>query len=309
MKYHVERQTSIKKDMATVKALIEDFSKWNLWSPWNIVEPDCKITVEGEAGKPGHKMAWDGEIIGKGTQELVSSEGGTLRYKLVFLTPWKSHSDAELRIEERGDETQVTWLLDSSMPFFMFFFVDMMKALIGMDFDRGLRMLKEIAEKGSVDAETTNKGVQPLEGFSYVGIKRRMTHAEMKKQMPKDFQKIIDDIVVKGGKSPKHWVSLYPKFHAKTNEMTCIAAVSDEGLEDLQLGEEYVHGKVESGKAYEIFHRGSFDFIGNAWSMGMMHVRGKKLKQRGAPFEYYHNSPLEVQPNELKTSVYFPLKG
>lgn len=308
MKYHVERNTSIKADVQKVTSLISDFNQWKSWSPWNVIEPGHQITVEGEPGKPGHKMSWEGEIIGKGTQELISSEGGTLKFKLVFLMPWKAYSDVEFHVEQKGEETSVTWQLDSSMPFFMFFMVDMMKALIGMDFDRGLRMLKEIAEKGSVDAETTSKGVQPLEGFSYVGIKRRMTKPEMKKQMQKDFQKLVDDFVVKGGKSAKHWVTLYPKFYPKTEEMTYIAAISDEELGDIEIGDEYVRGTVESGKAFEVLHRGSYEFLGNAWSMGMMHVRGKKLKQRGAPFERYQNSPLETPENELLTSVYFPVK-
>ena len=90
--------------------------------------------------------------------------------------------------------------------------------------------------------------------------------------------------------------------------MTYVAAVSDEELADLDLGPEFVRGTVRSGRALEIKHSGPFEFIGNAWAMGMMYVRAKKMKKMGIPFEQYWNSPLEVAPNELKSSVFFPVK-
>ena len=308
MKYQISRSTVIDADIASVRSLITDFNQWNRWSPWTIAEPDCKISVEGYDGEPGHMMCWDGEIIGSGTNTLVELDDSILRYDLVFLKPFKSKAAVSFELERSGDSTKVTWNMDSSMPFFLFFMVNMMKALIEMDYDRGLRMLKEIAEKGEVKAVTKNEGRRSFDGFSYVGIKRRVRIDEMKKHMPKDFEKIVQDVVKDAGKGAKHWLSLYPKFHAKTREMTYIAAVSDEQLEGVDLGPEYVRGELKSGDVLEISHQGSFDFIGNAWSMGMMYVRAKKMKQRGIPFEYYHNNPLETPEEDVRASVFFQVK-
>lgn len=307
MKYHIERSTTIDASVKEVFKLVSDFNTWTKWSPWNIAEPDVPMTYEGEAGTEGHKMTWDGEIIGSGEQVLVSVSDTQLEYDLAFFKPFKSKAKAAFSLKEDGGKTTVTWTMDSSMPFFLFFMLPMMKAWIGMDYDRGLRMLKEVVENGSVNAKTENKGIQQFEGFSYVGIKKRAKISEMK-QMSKDFEKIINDVVKKHEKSAKHWVALYPKFHAKTGEMTYIAAVSDEELKDVDLGSDYVRGEIKTGPALEIFHRGSYDFIGNAWSMGSMLMRAKKMKKGGVPFEYYHNSPFEVKEDELKTSVYFPVK-
>jgi len=41
----------------------------------------------------------------------------------------------------------------------------------------------------------------------------------------------------------------------------------------------------------------------------MMYLQAKKIKQGAFPFEQYWNSPMEEKPEDLKTSVYFPLKG
>jgi len=55
-----------------------------------------------------------------------------------------------------GDQTKVTWTMNGCVPIFLFFMIGMMKAWIGMDYERGLMMLKELAEKGKVDALTRN---------------------------------------------------------------------------------------------------------------------------------------------------------
>lgn len=308
MKFDVQKSTTIDAPLAKVRALVEDFNQWNSWSPWTIVEPDCSVTVSGNPGEIGHSMSWDGAIIGSGKNTLSSSKEHQFHYDLAFFKPWKSQAKVNFLFEESDGQTKVTWTMNSSMPFFMFFMIKTMKNWIGMDYDRGLRMLKEMAEKGEVNCKTVNQGTVAYEGFSYIGLERTVAVADMPATMAKDFEKLVNDIVVVGQKGAKHWVCIYPKFDMKTMQATYIAAVSDEDLSSLSLGPEYITGKINDASALEIKHDGAYDFIGNAWSMGMMYMRAKKLKGKGFPFEQYWNSPMEVAAEELKTSIYFPLK-
>lgn len=308
MKFDIQKSISIDAPISKVRALVEDFNLWSSWSPWNVLEPDCAVSVKGQRLELGHSMSWDGEIIGAGTNTFVSADTNTLNYDLVFLKPWKSKAKIAFEFEEQGENTKVTWLMNSSMPFFMFFMIKMMKNMIGMDYDRGLRMLKEIAEKGELKCATENKGTVDYKGFSYVGIERTVSVADMPETMAKDFQKIVDDVVMKANKSARHWVTVYPKFDMKTMTATYIAAVSDEELGDVDLDSNYTRGSIRDTKALEITHDGAYEFLGNAWSMGMMYMQAKKIKGGDVPFEQYWNSPMEVKPDELKTSIYFPLK-
>ena len=91
--------------------------------------------------------------------------------------------------------------------------------------------------------------------------------------------------------------------------ITYIAAVSDENIKDKDFGPQTASGRLDDSQALEIHHEGSYEFLGNAWSMGMMHLQAKKQKQKGFPFEMYWNNPKEVSPEELKSSVYFPIKS
>ena len=90
--------------------------------------------------------------------------------------------------------------------------------------------------------------------------------------------------------------------------MTYIAAISDENLLGVELSGEFVRGKVKPGKGLEIKHKGSYEFLGNAWSMGMMYARAKKLKGSDIPYEYYWNDPRKTATADLETSIFFPVK-
>lgn len=313
MKYQVEKSIVIHSDLASVRQWVADFNAWSCWSPWNVLEPGCPVTLVGEPAEIGHSMEWDGQVIGAGKNTLSHVNDTELVNALEFYRPWKGKATATFKFEALGTDespqTQVTWTLDASLPFFLFFMVKMMKNWVGMDYERGLKMLKAMIEEGSIGCETLNEGITDYQGFSYKGIQRTCTIDEMPEQMKKDFEKLVDDIVIKGGKQAMHWVTIYPKFDIKNGIATYIAAVSDENLADISLDSSYVSGSIKSSQAYEIKHNGTYEMLGNAWSMGMMNLQAKKLKGSGYPFEQYWNSPAEVEPKDLKTSIYFPVKG
>lgn len=308
MRFGIEKSTVVNAPVSKVRSYVDDFRQWRQWSPWTIVEPECTVEVQGSPRQNGHSMRWDGQIIGSGKNTLRSSDDRSLNYDLEFLKPWKSQAQTSFHFEETNGGTRVTWTMDSSLPFFLFFMVKLMKNWVGMDYDRGLRMLKEVAENGKIDFQTTNAGIVDYQGFSYVGIQRTVDFSEMPAHMSKDFERLAKEVRQTKKKSAKHWVCIYPKFDMKNMKATYIAAVSDEELQGENMPEDYVKGKIAGGRSLEIKHNGSYDFLGNAWSMGMMFVRAKKLKSKGFPFEEYWNSPYEVSPRELKTSIFFPLK-
>ncbi len=307
MKYNVEKSIFIDKNISEVVSFVTDFTNWIKWSPWNVLEPKCKMVYSGNAGQVGHTMEWQGEYIGSGRQTLTKIENGHYDYDVEFLKPFKSKSKAGMVLESFEGGTKVTWTLDGSLPFFLFFMVNTMKNWIGMDYERGLRMLKSVAENGIVPAVTTNNGVVDREGFGYIGIQRTVLLSELAPVMNKDFETLVGEIA-KHNVSAKHWVCLYTKMDMKKMQMTYIAAISDENLSGVQLGDGFVRGQVKAGKGLEIKHKGSYEFLGNAWSMGMMYAKAKKLKGSDIPYEYYWNDPRQTGTADLETSIFFPVK-
>ena len=308
MKYQVKRSITIKAPLKKVRPFIEDFKHWESWSPWSIIEPGHKQKIKGDTGEIGHQMTWNGKIIGSGTNEIVAFEGNSIIYDLNFIKPFKSFSKVRFDFKKVKAGTKVTWIMDSSMPFFLFFMIPKMRAWIGMDYDRGLTMLKTLIEDGKIPAKTTNEGLKKFEGFSYVGIKKTSTKEKMPKEMGKAFDDLMNTLQ-KEGKKAKHWVSIYPKVNMAKQEFTYIAAASAENLDGVELPKNYIRGEIKTQKMLQIMHKGPYTFLGNAWSMGMMTLQAKKIKQNGIPFEYYWNHPKKVQAKNLKTSIFFPVKG
>ena len=332
MKYSVNRSIVVDADIATVRSHLADFSKWPAWSPWSVLEPKHKSGVDGEMGEIGSSMSWDGDVIGSGSITLTGQSESQLNYDLAFIAPWKSQAKTSFLLEpvevkEEGgaslssngkpsQSTKVTWAMDSEMPFFLFFMIGMIKAMVGMDYDRGLLMLKSVVETGKVDADTSNEGIVDFSGFSYVGLARTSHMDDMPEHMSADFEQLMQ-ACKRIGSEPAHILSIYNKVKFTKQLFSYTSSVAGVDAEALKtelasaklISRKVASGEVKSQKMMQIKHRGSYKYLGNAWSMGHLTIRANKLKHNGAPFEYYHNDPADTPENELLTSIYFPIKG
>ena len=69
----VEVETRIDAHPATVFALVNDFHRVALWSPWLEADPNARVVHSGPVRGVGAMMTWDGAIIGTGTQTITES--------------------------------------------------------------------------------------------------------------------------------------------------------------------------------------------------------------------------------------------
>jgi hypothetical protein len=51
--FHVERTATVAAPPATVFDQVNDFHKWDAWSPWAKLDPNAKITFEGPPSGTG----------------------------------------------------------------------------------------------------------------------------------------------------------------------------------------------------------------------------------------------------------------
>ena len=124
--------------------------------------------------------------------------------------------------------------------------------------------------------------------------------------MEADFQRLMKHCN-QNACEPEHVVSVYNKIKLSKLEFTFTSAVGGSALQSLDSAD-YVSGAINTQRMLEIQHRGPYRFIGNAWSLGHLLLRHKKLKLNGPAFEYYHNDPEDTPETDLLTSIYFPIK-
>ena len=148
--FRIERATTIAAPAPVVFAQVNDFHKWEAWSPWAKLDPQVKNSYEGAPAGQGAVFAWAGnDKVGEGRMSITDSRPNELiRIKLEFRKPFAATNTAEFAFKPDGDRTAVKWNMfghNNFMSRAVFLFVDMDKAL-GGEFEKGLAAMKAAAE-------------------------------------------------------------------------------------------------------------------------------------------------------------------
>ena len=307
LKTHVSKSINIDRSPDEIFNKLNDFNQWPQWSPWLICEPDARVEVAPDA----KYYEWEGKRVGSGNMKVTNEQPhGSIDYDLTFLTPWKSTAKVRFELEGAGDSTKVTWIMDSSLPFFMFWMKKSMESFIGMDFDRGLSMLKEYVEDGSVNSKLEFVGEGNYPGCQYLGIKRTCGMAEIGTSMSKDFESLWSNIGQDSDNLAGESFSIYHKWDMRNQQVTYTSGVP---LKDLPSNPPsgMITGKIPASPTYTLRHIGSYSHLGNAWSTLVAMQRAKEFKPKKGfhPFETYQNHPGQVPESELITDIHFGLKG
>lgn len=147
--YHVERSITVNATPNKVYPLLQNFAEWEKWSVWASLDPNQKVSVTGEPGKPGHKQEWDGPINGKGSMTIDAAESNVfLKMNLVFEEPQPMVATSKFELKPEGTKTIVIWHNEGALEYpigrFFGLFLD---SMLGKDFETGLAKLKEVVEK------------------------------------------------------------------------------------------------------------------------------------------------------------------
>ncbi len=301
----VNRTVSINAPKEDVAKALSDFHTWKNWSPWLIMDPDAKVDVEPD----GKAYKWEGKRVGSGAMKIDKEDGSDAVYcDLQFIKPFKSKAKTSFKLEQNGDSTNVTWFMDSNLPFFMFFMKKSMEAYIGNDYERGLNLLKDYVEDGEAHSKLNWIGESSIEGGKYVGITRECTTKTISKEMPKDFHK-IQEIANRVGADMNKVFSQYHKFDMVSGKAKYTVGLPvSEYPSDLDA--DMIKGEMPATKTYVLEHKGPYRHIGNAWATMSNMARSKEFKaiKKIAPFETYGNSPANTPENDLITHLHFAVK-
>jgi len=149
--FQVQRTATIQAPPEKIFPLINDFNRWDAWSPWEKKDPGMKRSFGTVTAGKGAAYAWDGnKDVGQGSMEITESAAPSrLAIRLSFVKPFEAHNNVEFSLIPRGAATQVTWTMRGPVPYIskiihMFIDIDRM---VGGDFEIGLASLKAIAEK------------------------------------------------------------------------------------------------------------------------------------------------------------------
>jgi hypothetical protein len=144
----VKRSATIAGAPADVFAQVNDFHKWQAWSPWAKRDPAAKNTFEGAEAGTGAIFKWAGNAeVGEGMMTLTESQPNELiKIRLDFSKPFENTCQAEFTFKPEGNQTLVTWSMTGQSNFVgkaICLFMNMDK-MVGGDFEQGLKNLNEV---------------------------------------------------------------------------------------------------------------------------------------------------------------------
>ncbi|WP_404383726.1 SRPBCC family protein [Knoellia locipacati] len=150
--FEFSRSTSIDAPPAVVHGLINDFHRWEAWSPWEDVDPDLRRAYSGSDSGVGAHYEWQGNRkAGEGSMEITSSSGQSIGVDLHFTKPFKADHEIEFVLTPVGDGTNVDWVMRGNNTGLMALFAKVVptEKLVGKDFEKGLARLKRAAESST----------------------------------------------------------------------------------------------------------------------------------------------------------------
>lgn len=304
VKYHVEKTIVIDKPVSEVYKFMRDNKNSRSWDPWMVCDPEAKSEY---SEKYSH---WTGEYVGEGEMRLMDETlDKYLEYALEFKAPYKSKAKVWYEFKKKDNGTEVSWHMDGSLPWFMFWMKNSMKAMIGMDFKRGLMMVKEVMENGEVSANSSYEGIVDLEIPFLVGYKGEAEIDNIGQSMGPLMHKLMTRAGELGWKMAGAPLALYTKWEPVKGRCEYYVCMQLNDVKDID-DTEFEIMDFESGKAMKALHKGNYNHLGNAWSMLMMRVMKDKVKLRKGivGLEIYENDPSKVDKKDIETGVYLMLK-
>ena len=149
--YRIENSTTIAASPAKVFAQVNDFHKFEAWSPWAELDPDVKMTYSGPDVGKGAAAAWAGDDkVGSGSMTIVESRPDeAVNIEVKFTEPFEGGTNSDFTFEPEGDKTKVTWAMHGQHGFVEKAFCLVMGGLDMMSADqkKGLANLKRVSEQ------------------------------------------------------------------------------------------------------------------------------------------------------------------
>jgi hypothetical protein len=148
--FRIVRSGNIAAPAADVFAQVNDFHKWEAWSPWAKLDPKAKNTYAGAPEGKGAVFSWAGDgNVGEGSMTLMESRPNDLiSIQLEFRRPFKATNTAEFSFKPDGNQTVVTWSMSGRKNFIVkaFGLFMNMDKMVGGQFEKGLASMKAVVE-------------------------------------------------------------------------------------------------------------------------------------------------------------------
>jgi len=282
--HQVEATIEIDAHPATVFALVNDFRRFSLWSPWVHTDPNARFLYSGVNRGEGAIMTWDGAIIGNGNR--VITESRPYEYVEIAMSPGEpGEARSWFQLTPGVGTTIITW---------------------GFEADYGLNIVGRYFASmlGGVVAR-----VVEADDIAYLSATSRPEPAAIADAMGKAYFQILNFIDKNGLVDAGAPLSITRDFSGSV--LAFDAAIPVRGLSDstprnttgVKIGQTY------AGQVIRVRHVGSYRLLATTHRKISAYLAALGIRRNGAAWESYVSDPGKVPENELLTYVYYPIRA
>lgn len=307
-KYNVERSVVIDAPKELVFEHVKYWRNWQKWSPWAAQDPTMEVFIEGKDGEMGSIYKWTGDPDKTGVGQMTNTgikDNEEIAYHLNFMKPWESESDGYVRLSEVDGGTKVAWGFYGENPFpwnIVMLFMSMDK-MVGKEFDTGLGLLKNLAEKEAKMVAGFKIKQVKFSAKSYAAIRKEISFKDMQSFFQQSYETIQRAMRKKYLRPRGAPSGLYYTWDEQNMKSDMAAAMPIRGK--INVGEVKTI-KLPKTTAFSIDYYGSYE--GSIYAhkaLGLyMQQNGLTLK---APVveEYITNPQAEPDTSKWLTKIYY----
>lgn len=154
---HLERSVVINAPDSVIFEYVNNYQKFNAWSPWAKLDPGTQYMYDGPTAGVGARMSWVSKNpdVGSGAQWIVESEPNRRVKSGMQFGDFEGDFFAVVDIEPTEGGNKVTWhyygdVSQASAKGALMgkFFGLFMDGMLGPQYEDGLKNLKAAAETG-----------------------------------------------------------------------------------------------------------------------------------------------------------------
>lgn len=309
---HIEREILIDAPAATIFALVNDFHQIGKWSPWQETDPNARYEISGPRRGVGAMLAWDGNIVGQGSQRIIESVPHERVVSELDLGG-QGNAIATFSLHATDAGTTVVWSFDASFGLNLFgrFAGLMFDNIIGNDYESGLRNLKSMAERlpradfSKTEIETI---VVEAQDIAYLSMTSIPLAAAISESMGDAYFKVLNFIDRSGLSEAGPAMSISRGYRGQ--DLAFDAAIPVHGIneETPRSSEGVMLGTTYAGPAIRVKHVGSYLSLGQTHDKIAAYLAAYGIARNGDAWESYVSDPTRTDEADLITYVYYPIR-
>ena len=297
---------------ATVFALVNDFSRVALWSPWLERDPNARVDIAGPERGVGASMQWDGLVLGTGSQRITASEPFSLVE--TEINPGEPpHAVGRFKLQDTGTTTLISWSFEADHGYNLVgrYTWLLLRGVIRRDYEHGLRNLAALAESlpradfSDLDVEWLDIESQDI---AYRSASSQRDPAAMASAMGAAYFEVLKFIDAHELQEAGAPLSIIRSFDG--SKMRFDAAIPVGNIDDgtPRDADGVRLGKTYAGRVIRVVHQGSYRELSQTQRKLAAYLAAYGIERNGDIWESYVNDPTSVPESEILTEIYYPVR-